>query len=496
MKRMAKIIAAVMGVKDEAGVCPAEALWDLQKKLGVRTSLRSLMFDFNNIAPAAGLVTTAVIEAVNKNSFSPPIAELIETVPSLTDSIATMIAAAYLGRRPCARANHSLDPLKYCNTENQHCHSMLMPAIVGAPIEKASQVIICIHGRFASAEGIIHQLENIIGVQHSHSSKVTIIAPQAWSNSWYPVSFQQPQSVNQPNLGHCMDLIDSCVRYAGEYVSFDKVYLFGFSQGACAALSYAMQRKGSRLGGVFAFSGGLIGADEEINLENYCGDSIEGVRVLMGCADLDDHVPIGRIRVTCELLQAKGALLDCDIFSGSTEHKIFPLSAKKVAKAWTTISQQAKNVEDYTDDLMYLSGFGNALQSEALPGTVPGNQRFPTNPAYGLVAEVMTGSSFCAPRGVNFTTTFYRIHPSIGSHGAFTPYWHPHLRGDFCCRGDHYTPEPVRWAAIQPVDSASVDFIDGLKTIAGTGNPMSSKGVQLVYMIEIILFIEVRVLPL
>jgi homogentisate 1,2-dioxygenase len=94
---------------------------------------------------------------------------------------------------------------------------------------------------------------------------------------------------------------------------------------------------------------------------------------------------------------------------------------------------------------------------------------------------VITGSPFCAPRANNLSTWFYRIHPSIGTHGAFKKYPQPTLRGDFCCPGQSFTPEPVRWnSRPHPAEVAEKkDFVDGLVTIAGTGNPFSVKGMAI-----------------
>ena len=130
----------------------------------------------------------------------------------------------------------------------------------------------------------------------------------------------------------------------------------------------------------------------------------------------------------------------------------------------------------------YLSGFRAYLQSEALPGTVPQRQRSPRFPAHGLIAECITGSPFCAPRDNNFFSWFYRIHPSVGSHGVFEQIHHPTLKGAFEKSGTA-TPEPVMWnAPPEPktnADAVGLDFVDSLFTLAGTGNPASLKGLAI-----------------
>ena len=71
---------------------------------------------------------------------------------------------------------------------------------------------------------------------------------------------------------------------------------------------------------------------------------------------------------------------------------------------------------------------------QALHEAIPRNQRSPKEVPYGLVAEVIHGSPFCAPRVANLSTWLYRIHPSC-QHGAFAPYVQENIRGDFCCPG-------------------------------------------------------------
>ena len=54
--------------------------------------------------------------------------------------------------------------------------------------------------------------------------------------------------------------------------------------------------------------------------------------------------------------------------------------------------------------------------------------------------------------------------------------------GDFCCPGHSFTPEPVRWGALPPLDatkSERMDFVQSLVTLAGTGNPFSTKGMAI-----------------
>src|SRR5207237_6681693 len=68
--------------------------------------------------------------------------------------------------------------------------------------------------------------------------------------------------------------------------------------------------------------------------------------------------------------------------------------------------------------LRYLSGFGNELASEAVPGALPQGQNAPQVPPKGLYTEQLSGTPFTAPRAANRRSWLYRIRPSA-MHGRF-----------------------------------------------------------------------------
>jgi homogentisate 1,2-dioxygenase len=55
-------------------------------------------------------------------------------------------------------------------------------------------------------------------------------------------------------------------------------------------------------------------------------------------------------------------------------------------------------------ELRYQSGFGNHFASEAVPGALPVGRNSPQRPPYGLYAELISGTSFTAPRHDNRRT--------------------------------------------------------------------------------------------
>lgn len=64
------------------------------------------------------------------------------------------------------------------------------------------------------------------------------------------------------------------------------------------------------------------------------------------------------------------------------------------------------------DPYEYQAGFGNRLQSEVIPGTLPAGQNNPQEVRFGLYTEGITYSAFAAPRHANFSTYMYRVRPA------------------------------------------------------------------------------------
>ncbi len=124
--------------------------------------------------------------------------------------------------------------------------------------------------------------------------------------------------------------------------------------------------------------------------------------------------------------------------------------------------------------LKYDSGFGNEFATEALPGALPIGRNSPQRCPYGLYAEQLSGSAFTAPRGANRRSWLYRIRPGA-THGAFRRIDDRALVSTF---GDIETPpSPLRWDPLPlPAPGESVDFVQGLFTMAGHGDPASMSG--------------------
>ena len=127
----------------------------------------------------------------------------------------------------------------------------------------------------------------------------------------------------------------------------------------------------------------------------------------------------------------------------------------------------------YSDDDL-IPGFACHKQSEAIAGTLPVGRNSPQQVARGLYAEKLSGSAFTAPRASNLRSWLYRIRPSV-VHGRFSPLAHARLRSAPDADGV-LTPNQLRWRAFD-IGPEPVDFIDGLSTLATTGDARAQTGI-------------------
>lgn len=107
---------------------------------------------------------------------------------------------------------------------------------------------------------------------------------------------------------------------------------------------------------------------------------------------------------------------------------------------------------------------------------LPEGQNSPQKVPHGLYAEQLSGTSFTAPRSENKRSWLYRIRPSA-SHPPFRSIDRGLLRsGPF----DEAVTSPnrLRWSPF-PIPEVPADFIDGLVTMAGNGNPANGTGISI-----------------
>ena len=189
----------------------------------------------------------------------------------------------------------------------RHPHGGERVLIGGAPLETAAGALIAIHGRAAAAADITALAREIA------PPNVTILAPQAAGNTWYPYAFLEPTERNEPYLSSALRIVADLIAQVDEYgISPERVALVGFSQGACLALE-AAARNARRYAGVIGLSGGLIGPPG--TSFDFAG-SLDGTPVFLGCSDVDPHIPKERVEESAAALERLGAAVDLRLYPG------------------------------------------------------------------------------------------------------------------------------------------------------------------------------------
>lgn len=177
----------------------------------------------------------------------------------------------------------------------------------GKPLKEAKAAMIMVHGRGGGVESIL-PLAN-----HFEVEGFAYLAPAAKDLTWYPNRFLAPRKSNEPFLSSALETVQDLLKQVKDAgIPPEKTILLGFSQGACLALETAA-RNPQRYGAVVALSGGLIGADDELN--GYVG-SFKSTPIFIGCSDIDAHIPVERVYESAEILKGLGAELDTRIYKG------------------------------------------------------------------------------------------------------------------------------------------------------------------------------------
>jgi homogentisate 1,2-dioxygenase len=99
-------------------------------------------------------------------------------------------------------------------------------------------------------------------------------------------------------------------------------------------------------------------------------------------------------------------------------------------------------------------------------------QNSPQKCPYGLYAEQLSGTAFTAPRASNRHSWLYRIRPAA-MHLPFERMANGLLTSRFS--EVETPPNQLRWSPL-PIPQSPTDFIEGLVTFAGNGDPQSQAG--------------------
>ncbi|WP_344630421.1 homogentisate 1,2-dioxygenase [Streptomyces glaucosporus] len=131
------------------------------------------------------------------------------------------------------------------------------------------------------------------------------------------------------------------------------------------------------------------------------------------------------------------------------------------------------------EGLTYSAGFGNEHSSEAVPGALPVGRNSPQRAPLGLYAEQLSGTAFTEPRAHNRRSWLYRVRPSA-AHPRFVradASTGPGLRGAPFAQAEP-DPNRLRWDPL-PDPAPGTDFLDGLWTLGGNGDPARREGMAI-----------------
>lgn len=179
----------------------------------------------------------------------------------------------------------------------------------GAPPDRATGVVLLIHGRGATADSML-PLADVVAMPD-----LCYLAPQAEGYTWYPQSFMAPTAANEPHLTRALDRVAAIIAdILAAGVAPEKLAIVGFSQGACLA-SETVLRNPRPYGFVGVLSGGAIGPPG--TPRNYAG-TLAGATVFLGCSDHDPHIPLARVKETTQVFTRMGATVTERIYPGSS----------------------------------------------------------------------------------------------------------------------------------------------------------------------------------
>jgi phospholipase/carboxylesterase len=194
----------------------------------------------------------------------------------------------------------------------------------GLPLTQAKKAAIFLHGRGATAESILAL------APYLNLNDFALFAPQAPQRTWYPFGFMANDQGNLSSLNSSIKQVSHLFEFiVHEGMAAEQIYFLGFSQGACLSLEFAALHA-QKLGGVVAFTGGLIG--EKLQVEKYSGD-FQGTPIHISGSAQDMHVPAKRMNDSAQLLQRMGAAVSLSFF----EDELHTIRTEELAKVNQTI---------------------------------------------------------------------------------------------------------------------------------------------------------------
>jgi phospholipase/carboxylesterase len=181
-------------------------------------------------------------------------------------------------------------------------------ATAGAPPQVAEAVVVLLHGRGDSPDGILRLLDEI------YHRGVRYVAPAAAGKVWFPGGFTDPLTDRrQAYLDSALGQVEVALDVAADIVvPPERVVVAGFSQGAAVALEYVTRRP-RRYGGVAALAGGLLGPTDELASRD---GGLAETPAFCGVGEDDDTVSVAHVEASAAVLRAMDADVTAEAYPG------------------------------------------------------------------------------------------------------------------------------------------------------------------------------------
>lgn len=187
--------------------------------------------------------------------------------------------------------------------------------IYGTPLAQARAAVILVHGRGASAQGMLPLAQELESARMAARGEndLAFLIPQAPGSIWYPYPFNAPLAQNEPQLSQSLDMLAGLVEQAAAAgIDAARLVLAGFSQGASLSLEFAA-RNPRRYGGVAGLSGSLIGPP---GIARPASVALAGTPIFLGCSDTDPFIPKERVLESERVLRELGAEVTARLYPG------------------------------------------------------------------------------------------------------------------------------------------------------------------------------------
>ena len=137
--------------------------------------------------------------------------------------------------------------------------------------------------------------------------------------TWYPRGFTRDLDDNQPELSQGVEVIDHLLQnLLSQGVSRERIWVMGFSQGACMAAEFIRQSQ-QPMGGAILFTGGLFGP--QCPTASAQTPLFDGMTMLLSGSHADTWVSAERVTQTANYFEQLGASIHLEIFA-EREHRI------------------------------------------------------------------------------------------------------------------------------------------------------------------------------